>query len=293
MLLYSEMIACGVFPNVFTINVLVHSFAKVDNLSFVLEFLRRVDYNNNVDTVTYNTLIWGFCEQGFGFSVLNGQKRNTLVNGGISKDVIRKKDLNILDGNHHQNGGDNSGILEPNLITHTTLISAYCKQEALEEALSLYEEMVVNGILPDAVTYSSIINSLCKHGKLAEAKVLLREMEKMGNSMDAFTLQSLMFVCGIAFDVVVYTILMDGFFKVRKPKEAENMFITLLQHKLVPNSTNYSALIDGRCKLEDINGAESALEEMKEKNVVPNVVTYSSIINSYIRKGMLDEAVNI
>ncbi|KAK8983666.1 hypothetical protein V6N11_009455 [Hibiscus sabdariffa] len=379
MLLYSEMIACGVWPNVFIVNVLVHSFVKVGNLSFALELLRSFGAKNIIDTVTYNTLIWGFFVKGFcgiglvsyeewimynlttdgickdviGFNILiDGYCKsgdinyamelmdrirreglvpdiisyNTLINGFcktgdffMAKSLIveilgsrRRKDLNILAGNCNQKKVENGVVLEPNFITHTMLISAYCKQEVLEEALSLYEEMVANGILPDAITYSSIINGLRKHVKLAEAKILMMDMEmermgvdpnhvsyatlmnmffKVGNSMDAFTLKSLMVVRDIVFDVVVYTILMDGLFKVGKPKES--MFITLLKHKLVPNTVTYSTLVHGLCKLGDINGAESALEEMKEKYVVPNVVTYSSIINKYVRKGILDEAVNI
>ncbi|XVF30618.1 hypothetical protein REPUB_Repub16aG0074000 [Reevesia pubescens] len=218
----------------------------------------------------------------------------------------------MIEFNNHQTEGDNNVILELNLITRTTLISDYCKREALEEALSLYKEVVVNGNFPDVVTCSSIINSLCKHGKLAEAKLLLKEMEKKGmdpnrvsyatlldsffkegNSMDAFALKSLMAVHGIAFNVVVYTILMDTLLKVGKHKEAENMFVTLLKHKLMPNSTTirgkqYSmlnAFVNCLRKSGRMGEAEGLIKDMMSRGLSLDQVKYTSLMDGFFKEG--------
>ncbi|KAM1654373.1 hypothetical protein EV2_006931 [Malus domestica] len=310
-LLYSEMLSCGVMPNVFTCNILIHSFCKVGNLSFALDFLRT----GEIDTVSYNTVIWGFCKKGlayqaFGFltqmvkrdipidsytcnTLVKGfcqiglveyaaRVMDNLVDGGIPQDVVG---FNTLIAGHCKAGQVSQALelmdrmggeslspdiityntlihgfcstgdfarakslidmmlrsqtneecphderddgqnqtedknLKPNLITHTTLISSYSKRQGLEEALSLFEEMVMNAIYPDVVAYSSIINGICKYGRLSEAKVLLREMEEMGvdpnhisyttlvdflfkagSSMEALALQSQMVVRGLLFD---------------------------------------------------------------------------------------------
>lgn len=89
---------------------------------------------------------------------------------------------------------------------------------------------------------------------------------------------------GIAFDVVVFTALIDGLFKSGKFREVEDMFNSLLESNGLPSIITYSALIDGLGKLGgDLNGAESALQEMQERNILPNFVTYSSVIDSYLK----------
>ncbi|KAK8560711.1 hypothetical protein V6N13_026147 [Hibiscus sabdariffa] len=105
-----------------------------------------------LDIISYNTYINGFCKRGEFF---------------MAKSLIdeisgsrRRNDLKILADNGNQKEVKNGVVLEPNFITYTTLISAYCKQEVLKEALFLHEEMMVNGILPDAITYRSINNGL-------------------------------------------------------------------------------------------------------------------------------------
>jgi len=59
-ILYNDMLTCGVLPNVFTSNILVHSLCKVGELDLALDLLRSAE----IDTVTYNTVIWGLCKQG-------------------------------------------------------------------------------------------------------------------------------------------------------------------------------------------------------------------------------------
>ncbi|KAL4391766.1 hypothetical protein AHAS_Ahas03G0277900 [Arachis hypogaea] len=96
-----------------------------------------------------------------------------------------------------------------------------------------------------------------------------------------------MVVRGLSFDIVMYTIVMDGLFKVG----TEDMFQTILKFNLVPNCVAYSALLDGYCKVGDMEPAELVLQNMDKEHVLPNVVTFSSIMNGYAKKGMLNKAV--
>ena len=158
--------------------------------------------------------------------------------------------------------------LKPNAITYTTLIDAYCKIQCVEDALPMYDEMTVRGLVPDVVTYSCIMNGLCKSGKVEEAKSVFREMEEVGVVPNHFSYATLidslfkegnaafqgqMVVRGVVFDVVVYTALMDGLFKAGMPNDAENMFQLLLEESLFPTCITYScidcrAFQVGRCE---------------------------------------------
>ena len=73
--------------------------------------------------------------------------------------------MELLQGEH----------LKPNHITHTALISAYCRERKLQQVFTLFEEMVRSGIMPNEITYSSLINGLCKAGKLLEARDILKD----------------------------------------------------------------------------------------------------------------------
>jgi pentatricopeptide repeat protein len=69
--MYSDMVFCGVVPDVFSVNVLVHSLCKVGDLDLALGYLRN---NDVIDSVTYNTVIWGYCQKGLadqGFGLLS------------------------------------------------------------------------------------------------------------------------------------------------------------------------------------------------------------------------------
>ncbi|XP_058776855.1 pentatricopeptide repeat-containing protein At1g64580-like [Vicia villosa] len=62
----------GVVPDVFSVNVLVHSLCKFGDLDLALEYLRNDGID--IDNVTYNTVVWGFCEKGLvdqGFGLLS------------------------------------------------------------------------------------------------------------------------------------------------------------------------------------------------------------------------------
>ncbi|RYR06330.1 hypothetical protein Ahy_B06g086078 isoform C [Arachis hypogaea] len=270
--LFYFLVFRGVVPDVFSVNILVHSLCKVGELDLALEYLR----SNDVDTVTYNTVVWGLCVQGLedqGFGLLSEMLKRgicvdsitckilvkgycriglvqyaewvmyNLVDGGIPEDVIGLNTL--IDGyceaglmNHAlvlmENGW--RGGIRPDIVTYNTLLKAFCKMgdivraesllseilgfqndeefgqlknrfvktkaeirdlqptpsayttvidgyakhSGIEESLSLYERMIMNGIIPDVVTCNSIICGLCRHGKLNEAAVLLREMYTMG-----------------------------------------------------------------------------------------------------------------
>ncbi|XP_073156523.1 uncharacterized protein [Henckelia pumila] len=97
----------------------------------------------------------------------------------------------------------------------------------------------------------------------------------------------------IAFDVVVFTALIDGLFKSGKFREAEDMFNIFLESNILPSIVTYSTLIDGHTKLGDMKGAESAMQEMQEKHILPNVVTYSSVIDGYVKNGILEGTIDV
>ena len=60
---------------------------------------------------------------------------------------------------------------KPDVMTYSTIIDSLCKDEMVDDALKLFNEMILHkGILPDVVTYSSLIRGLCNQGRLMPLK---------------------------------------------------------------------------------------------------------------------------
>lgn len=74
---YSEMLSCGIVPNVATRNIVIHSLCKTGNISLALDMIR--DTYSESDTVSYNTVIWGFCKI-----------RNVKLGFGLCSEMVKK-----------------------------------------------------------------------------------------------------------------------------------------------------------------------------------------------------------
>ncbi|XP_027918595.1 pentatricopeptide repeat-containing protein At2g37320-like [Vigna unguiculata] len=66
------------------------------------------------------------------------------------------------------------------VITWNTMISGYAQHGLAQEAISLFEEMIKQGVNPDAVTYLGVLSS-CRHGGLVkEGQVYFNSMIEHG-----------------------------------------------------------------------------------------------------------------
>ncbi|KAM7507456.1 hypothetical protein LguiA_017909 [Lonicera macranthoides] len=122
--------------------------------------------NYELNTVTYNTLIDGYCKKG----QLDGAKKcfdempdtvmyNTMIDGYCGKgklEKVKKCSDEIVSQN-----------CEPDTVTYNTLVCGYCKIGELYEAKKCLDEMLSRNCEPDTVTYN---------GELDEAKMFFDEL---------------------------------------------------------------------------------------------------------------------
>jgi pentatricopeptide repeat protein len=136
------MLACGVLPNVFTSNILVHSLCKVGELGLALDLLRSAE----IDTVTYNTVIWGLCKQGLAYRAF-----------GFLSEMVKK------------------GVCIDS-FTCNILVNGFCQIGLVKYAKWVMDDLVNGGIHPDVVGFNALINRYCKAG---EANHALKLMESI------------------------------------------------------------------------------------------------------------------
>ncbi|XP_052311078.1 putative pentatricopeptide repeat-containing protein At2g02150 [Populus trichocarpa] len=106
----------------------------------------------------------------------------------------------------------------------------------------------------------------------------------------------------IGVNPVIYTTLMDAYFKAGNCMEAINLglvqeaiyyFGRMPDFDLQPNVAVYTALLDGLCKNNCIGAAKKLFDEMQDKNTIPDRIAYTVIIDGNLKHGNFQEALNM
>ncbi|KAL2248393.1 UNVERIFIED_CONTAM: hypothetical protein Sindi_2691600 [Sesamum indicum] len=135
----------------------------------------------------------------------------------------------------------------------------------------VYNDMVLNGLLPSSVTYEILIDASCDRGDIVKARLLLEEI--IGR--------------GLKPTVVIYTTLIHGLCIENNLLEAKKNFTRMREYGVVPNLYTYNALIDGYGKKASVEKARRVYYEMLDQGVLPNVIPYSILIYLLYKKDVV------
>ncbi|PNX90164.1 pentatricopeptide (PPR) repeat protein, partial [Trifolium pratense] len=103
----------------------------------------------------------------------------------------------------------------------------------------------------------------------------------------------LRWVMGVAPNVRSYTIVINGFCKIKMVDEAINLFNEMHSRKIIPNVVSYTTLIDGSCNVGRLEDALEIFKDLLVKGYNLNVYTYTVIIKGFCKTGMFDEALTV
>ncbi|CDY48066.1 BnaA06g33620D [Brassica napus] len=160
-----------------------------------------------------------------------------------------------------------------NVVSWTTMISAYSKskqqQKALEllDALSVFDEMVTG----DAIVWNSIIGGFAQNSKSDEALKLFKRMKRGGFTAEQATLTSVLRAC------TGLTLLELGM--------QAHVHIVKYDQDLILNN----ALVDMYCKCGSLDDARRVFNGMKERDVI----TWSTMISGLAQNGYSQEALKL
>ncbi|KFK35353.1 hypothetical protein AALP_AA5G273600 [Arabis alpina] len=139
---------------------------------------------------------------------------------------------------------------------------------------AIAEKMDEMEIRPDVVTLGILINTLCKSRRVDEALEIFEQM--CGKRSDDGNV--------IKADSIHYNTLIDGFSKVGRMKEAEELLVKMkMEAGCAPNIVTYNCLIDGYCIAGQLETAKEVVSRMKEDGIKPNVVTVNTVIGGMCR----------
>ncbi|KAJ1692467.1 hypothetical protein LUZ63_009165 [Rhynchospora breviuscula] len=133
-------------------------------------------------------------------------------------------------------------------------------------------------IEPDRNTYGILIKSLCFSGGGAEkALPVLKEMEEKN----------------IPANVVIYTTIIDSFYKEGMPQRAEQVWKEMCAKGIVPDLTTYNVKAMYKSKHGKPEDLVELISEIETANLKPDTITYNYLINAYCAHGKFDEAMAV
>ncbi|XP_020520630.1 pentatricopeptide repeat-containing protein At3g49730 isoform X1 [Amborella trichopoda] len=162
---------------------------------------------------------------------------------------------------------------EPDEHTFGCLLDALCKNNAVKEAASLFEDMKYK-FSPNLKHYTSLLYGWCREGKIIEAKHILVQMKEAGFEPD----------------IVVYNNLLSGFAIAEKMEDGYDLLIEMKHKGYPPNATSYTILIQALCSKGRMEEALRLFVEMKRNGCLADVVTYTTLISGFCKVGKLDNA---
>ncbi|KAJ4704759.1 Pentatricopeptide repeat-containing protein [Melia azedarach] len=157
-----------------------------------------------------------------------------------------------------------------NVVSATSIIGGFAKQNRYEEAIYLFSRMLLLNIRPSEFTFGTVIHSATALKDLHLGKQFHACATKVG-------LQSNVFVGSAILDL--YTKLGNSI------AEATRVFEDTHQ----PNVVSYTTMICGLLKKGMFEDAIKIFQEMPERNVV----SWNAMIGGYSQTGHNEEAVNL
>ncbi|KAJ6697933.1 hypothetical protein OIU79_011482 [Salix purpurea] len=179
------------------------------------------------------------------------------------------------------------------VISWNTMISCFVLKGMYREALDLFDEMLLSGVLPDEITMVSLFSTCTKLKDLETGKRLhlyivdnkfrirgsllncLVDMYSKCGKMDEA--HSLLSRCDESeFDVVLWTTLVSGYVKSNKIDKARQLFEKMNERSLVSWTTMMSGHVQGGYFCECLE----LFQQMRFENVIPDEVALVTVLSA-------------
>ncbi|XP_057776446.1 pentatricopeptide repeat-containing protein At2g17525, mitochondrial [Salvia miltiorrhiza] len=266
-------------PSLKLLNTILDVLVKED-IDIAREFYRKkiVGIGLKGDDYTYGILMKGFCltnRIGDGFKLLQIMK-----NHGVEVNVVVYNTLIHALCKNGKVGRARSMMNEMGKysdVTFNILVSTYCNEGNLVQALVMVEKCFSSGFVPDVIALTKLVALLCSEGRISEAVEVMERVEAKGGALD----------------VVVYNTLLEGFVKAGKVKGGCGFLRQMEVKGCLPNTETYNALILGFCESHEMDQALDLFHEMKRAGVRWDFVTFETLTYGFCSMGKTRDGVEI
>ncbi|ONK79312.1 uncharacterized protein A4U43_C01F5090 [Asparagus officinalis] len=160
---------------------------------------------------------------------------------------------------------DKCGV-KPDVVTYTTLISAFYKNGRREISDGLWNLMVLRGCSPNLATYNVRIQYLINRQKAWQANSLIRKMD----------------YAGIKPDEVTYNLIIKGFCMIYELEMAKRIFFSMHGRGCKPNGKIYQTMVHYLCKGGEFDMAFRLCKDSMERNWYPSVDTIDKLLKGLV-----------
>lgn len=160
-------------------------------------------------------------------------------------------------------------MMQHDVISWSSMISAYAQDEHNKEALELFHQMQFEGVKPDKITFVCILNACASLAALEE-----------GGEIHAAIVDS-----GYNSDIVVGTALINMYGKCGKVCVAKSVLARLPVHDRV----SWSALITACAQNGQAKEALELFQQMQSDGVRPDGITFTSILTACSHTGQVND----
>ncbi|KAK9268255.1 hypothetical protein L1049_010698 [Liquidambar formosana] len=195
------------------------------------------------------------------------------------------------------------------LVSFTSMITAYAQYGQGEEALKLYFEMQNTGLKPDSFVCSSLLNACANLSAYEQGKQVHVHVLKFGFMSDIFAGNSLVNMyarCGSINDasrafseipmkgIVSWSAMIGGLAQHGHGKEALQLFNQMLKDGVSPNHVTLVSVLCACNHAGLVTEAKKYFESMKDLyGIEPMQEHYACMIDLLGRAGKLDEATDL
>lgn len=152
--------------------------------------------------------------------------------------------------------------LKPDVVTYTTLISAFYKNGRSEIGNGLWNLMMLRGCSPNLATFNVRIQYLINRRRAWQANDLIHLMWKGGPKPDEMT----------------YNLIIKGFCMMGELEMAKRIFYAMRVRGCDPNSKVYQTMVHYLCEGGDFDLAFRLCKDSMERNWFPSVGTINKLL---------------
>lgn len=231
---FYDMHLYGCKRTVKSLNAALKVLTESRDLKAIQAFLMEVPekFHIQFDIFSFNIVIKAFCEMGI-----------------LDKAYLVMVEMQKL------------GV-KPDVITYTTLISAFYKDNRPEIGNGLWNLMVRKGCFPNLATFNVRIQHLVNKRRSWQANKLMGLMQRFG----------------IEPDEVTYNLVIKGFCRSGHLDMAKKVYSAMLGRRFMPNQKIYQTMIHYLCQEGDFNLAYTMCKDSMKKNWFPSVDTISALL---------------
>lgn len=167
--------------------------------------------------------------------------------------------------------------------TFVIMIRRYARAGMPQSAIRTFEfasnSAPIIGSISEISLFEILLDSLCKEGHLRAASDYFDKKRKLEPSLIP--------------SIRVYNILLNGWFRSRKLKQAERLWMEMKRENVKASVVTYGTLAEGYCRMRRAERAIELVNEMRKEGIEPNAIVYNSIIDALGEAGRFKEALGM